>query len=163
MKRNRPEDFWDKVEKAGPAECWNYLGSKSARYGVFNMGGIKIKAHRMSYELSYGKLDSSDLVCHHCDNTRCVNPLHLFKGSQLDNMRDVINKGRKANAKGVHNGNCKYSDKLVSEIRRKYSSGNYTQRQLAKIYGVGKSQIHNIVSGAQRVANEQTINKLLGE
>lgn len=88
--------FWEKVEKSNG--CWNWTGALlKARgdYGAFNVGNHKTKyAHRFSWELHYGEIPSGKLVCHHCDNPKCIRPDHLFIGSYWDNAQDAAIKGR---------------------------------------------------------------------
>lgn len=75
--------------------CWNWLGTLDRYgYGVFKNGRKSIKAHRYSYELHYGNFDKKLHVLHHCDNPRCVNPDHLFLGTNRDNVADRTAKKR---------------------------------------------------------------------
>lgn len=79
--------------------CWVWLGSKDgAGYGTISnrlgSGNSPEKAHRVSYEKSFGKIPDGLYVCHKCDNPGCTNPKHLFLGSQKDNMKDCSKKGR---------------------------------------------------------------------
>lgn len=108
------ERFWDKVDKRGPDECWNWTGGTCGRdhfiYGSMKEGGRATTAHRFSYALAYGPIPQSadprdHCVCHHCDNTLCVNPGHLFIGTHKDNMQDKMNKGRDPNKNKTH---CKH-------------------------------------------------------
>lgn len=102
-KRPRPrlapeERFWRYVDKRSANECWNWRGGKSTKgYGRFRLGGKAdgmIGPHRFSYEIANGKVADDLLICHHCDNPSCVNPAHLFVGTQSDNLRDAHGKGR---------------------------------------------------------------------
>lgn len=90
--------FWAKVNKAGPSDCWMWTAATSGnRYGCLGKGapyrGL-VKAHHLSYILHIGPIPTGTCVLHRCDNPLCVNPSHLFLGSQADNVRDCIEKGR---------------------------------------------------------------------
>lgn len=93
--------FFSKVEKRDTG-CWEWVGQINKHgYGVFSVLAKPITAHRFSYSLHHGKDPADLLVCHTCDNPKCVNPEHLFLGTVLDNHRDMDRKGRRRNQYGA--------------------------------------------------------------
>jgi len=85
--------FFSMVNKS--KDCWTWTGHKAEKgYGTFRLNGKMKKAHRVSYEIENGFIDSKKLVLHSCDNPSCVNPKHLSQGTNADNMNDMKSKNR---------------------------------------------------------------------
>lgn len=95
-KINNFETFWNRVDKSG--ECWEWLGGKDRDgYGRIVINGKWWGSHRLSYTLVKGEIPKGLVICHSCDNPGCVNPSHLFVGTQTDNVKDMDSKGRRVN------------------------------------------------------------------
>jgi hypothetical protein len=96
--------FWRHVTKGDPSACWLWRGAcNNAGYGTIGAGGTTAQgtarmttAHRVSWEMHNSPIPKGQHVLHRCDVRACVNPAHLFLGSNRDNMRDAVRKGRHA-------------------------------------------------------------------
>jgi hypothetical protein len=89
------ERFWFYAPRRSAEECWEWGGPlTTAGYGWFKYKAVFYTAHKVSYRLNVGEVPDGLCVCHSCDNRKCVNPKHLWLGTQLDNVRDMIRKGR---------------------------------------------------------------------
>ena len=141
--------FWAKVNKTSVDGCWIWTGATCGpdrNYGNFRYLGKNIKAHRLSYEIAFGPFSSELLVCHKCDNGLCVNPSHLFIGTQKDNIDDMHKKGRAVHVglKGENHPRHKLTNADALEIRSLYAAGK-SQYALADMFGVSRSTIANVV------------------
>jgi hypothetical protein len=136
--------FWRKVAKTSVDACWPWNGSRKHFYGLFYINRKQAQAHRVAWELTFGKITSADLfVCHRCDNPPCVNPAHLFLGTASDNNRDKDEKGRGVSLRGEKSG----SSKLTEAQARDAKYGGKPVDQLAREFSVTPGCIHNIRSG----------------
>ncbi len=128
-------------------DCWPWL--KAIDHGGYgNLWWIDshCKAHRVSYEVFVSPIPSGKLVCHSCDNRCCVNPAHLFLGTQKDNVQDCLKKGRFRIGHGEENHNAKITKKIAQKIKKMIACG-YKVRVIADECNTTKNIINNIKYG----------------
>jgi hypothetical protein len=137
--------FWEKVHKTTRG-CWLWSGATASGYGVIRAHGSRrmLSAHRVSYELHRGPITAGMEVCHTCDVKSCVNPEHLFLGTDADNSRDASRKGLLGH--GERNPMAVLTVEKVALIRRDRAKG-LTFRELAKRHGISQGHACNIVNG----------------
>lgn len=125
-------------------ECWNWEKDLLDGYGRVKYKSKMHLAHRLSYRLLIGDIPTGLFVCHHCDNRKCFNPNHLFIGTNDDNMKDMIKKGRhKAWAKGKIGVNAKLKIDDVIKIKKMILDG-MGNTEISKIFNVGHVAISDI-------------------
>lgn len=135
------ERFWSKVFKT--RNCWLWTAKLDVGgYGIIKSEGKNRKAHRISYEMAFGKIPDGRIVCHRCDNPKCVNPRHLFIGSHMDNRRDCVSKKRQAVGTAVTIS--KLTPAKVRAIRKQFARG-IRITPLARRYGVTFRSIKLVV------------------
>lgn len=142
--RNKsPESrFWAKVAKTD--DCWLWQGTTASDgYGVFGIKGRYLKAHRMSYALAYGPIPDGLLVCHRCDVRACVRPDHLFLGTNDDNSKDMVAKGR--SPRGEQVTIAALTEPTVREARALYQQG-FQCSVLARKYHVNWSTMYRALT-----------------
>lgn len=151
--------FWKHVEKRGRHDCWEWTGAKFPSpnaYGFLSVGIVDgkqrfIRAHRLSWEIANGPLPDGACVLHTCDNQGCVNPAHLYAGTQQQNVKDRADRkrGREQRQWGAENTNAKLSEQDVQLIKQLCSSGK-SQTAVAALFGVKQPQVSRIVRGKTR-------------
>ncbi len=129
-----------------PSGCivWTggFRGSRGSGYGRMSMGRAApgVYAHRMAYALAYGEIPAGAHVLHRCDRPACVNPQHLFLGTQADNMKDMASKGRGNAPRGTSHRSNKLTEADVIAIR----AGTGTLSALAAQYSVSTQTVAGI-------------------
>ena len=153
--------FWSHVDKAGPSTCWLWtLGHSPKGYGLFWRNGRMERTHRVSWELANGTIPHGMCVLHSCDVRSCVNPEHLFLGTNTDNVADMVSKGRQAIgdshgarvhpeclARGSRHGTAKLRQYEIPVIRILLSSG-ISMMDVANNFGVSERAVHLLKHGA---------------
>ncbi len=142
------EAYWDKVDKRGPDECWEWIGAreKLKGYGLFGTKRISksTKAHRIAWELEHGEIPEGLLVCHHCDNPPCCNPRHLFIGTPLDNTTDSVKKDR--HNRGERHPDARLKDEDIHNIFALNQEGK-THQEIGEALRIEGSYVSQILSG----------------
>lgn len=148
--------FWPNVIRGDG--CWEWAPKPQMHgYGRISRVRGNLYAHRASYEINVGPIPPGMLVCHRCDNRRCVRPDHLFLGDDRSNARDRDAKGRhryvlppsatpEQRARGSAHGNAKLSEVLVRQIKSRIAAGE-PQVSIARDLGVAKTTVNGIKMG----------------
>lgn len=129
--------------------CWIWTACKQIGYGQFLVDGKPVRAHRFSYQIFRGSISPGHYICHRCDTRACVNPLHLFAGTQKENMNDASKKGRLSGQRKKYVSVPK-SDETAPRARLKNSDvyfirdSSLSTKELMKIFGVCKHTINRV-------------------
>lgn len=141
--------FWSKVRKG--EGCWEWTGYcfHGLGYGMIRRPGDngRLLTHRVSWEMAYGAIPAGLLVCHRCDNRKCVRPDHLFLGTHKDNTRDMVSKGRHCHGTAIHN--AKLDPEKVHAAREALARGE-RPTAIARRFGVRHTAITNLLPTAKR-------------
>lgn len=152
------------VPKLPSDVCWNWLGSPNVKRPMFKIGirftggtSKQVLAYRFSYEHFVGPIPNGMMVCHKCDNPRCVNPEHLFLGTCADNMADAARKGRMSSGPGHSGFQPKGTDVYCAKLNPsavKFIRANFKPRHpefgasaLGRRFGVSYQAIRYAASG----------------
>lgn len=151
--------FWAKVDKRRPNECWEWKAFRDKQgYGSVwdSERGRMAAAHRMAFELTYGSLPQKapgtmgavgTVVCHTCDNPPCVNPAHLFAGTQADNNADKVSKGRQPSNAGERNPKAKLTAVDIRAIRRGFTGSHGEKMAIARKWSISSGHVSKILAG----------------
>src|SRR3990172_5475616 len=118
MRKNTQEQFEKKFEMIPECGCWLWTaGCTDKGYGQFRLSGVNKLAHRTAWEFYRGPIPAGLCVLHRCDTPACVNPYHLFLGTQYDNAQDRENKNRRIPPKGAACNLAKLYQAAILKIR----------------------------------------------
>jgi hypothetical protein len=139
------ERFESKYIPEPNSGCWLWMGARVSKgYGSIRIADKIIAAHRLSWKLHKGEIPENSHVLHTCDNPPCVNPDHLFLGTNDDNVQDKIAKGRLRCECGERRYNAKLTEELVRQIR---SDPSISNKEWAKRLDVHYATIHHARTG----------------
>jgi len=143
-----PARFWSRTKRVG--SCLEWQGTRiHSGYGKTSLDGKTVAAHRLAWIFSHGPIPPGLYVCHSCDNPPCVEPSHLWLGTNTDNMQDMVSKGREIRTFGEKNPSARLTDEEVRQIRRHAANGINRHLQ-AKYFDVSDTTISDIVHGHTR-------------
>ena len=139
------DEFWANVGGTWRHPCHPWLGGRSKGYGVTTLRGKRERAHRVAFELYYGRPPEGD-VLHSCDNPICCNPKHLRDGTHQENMADMVARGRQA--KGEVSGKSKFARELIDALRTLGRAGT-SAKELAVMcrHQPSRAYIQQILNG----------------
>ncbi len=141
------ERFFKYIGRKTATGCIPWTGALTRGCGVIGRGRAgegMLYASRVAYEIAYGPVPDGLVVCHHCDNPLCVNPSHLFVGTQADNLADM--RAKRRHNFGERNGNASLNESTVRAILAAATSGE-SQASIASRFGVCHQTVSLIVTG----------------
>ena len=131
----------------GPCLLWTRSRDPSTGYAKQRWRGKNRLAHRLAYWLRYGKIPKGALVLHMCarGSDGCINPKHMYLGDKQDNVDDTVRVDK--HVKGEMSGMAKLTNAKVRRARKMWASGNWTQKEIAEVFGVVPSNVSRVLNG----------------
>lgn len=138
--------FWNRIEFL-PNGCWQWNGARvTGGYGKTKVTGQSMLTHRLMLTHLHGPIPAELHVLHKCDYPPCCNPNHLRVGTRVDNMQDMLAKGRGNKPSGARNGLAKHSPEEVQRARQLYAEGMRIA-DIARVTSISRWQVSRIVKG----------------
>ena len=155
LTEKQSRNFWRKVDKSHVGGCWLWTAAKIPHgYGYFSMDRRPTYVHRLSYQIHKGPIPPGINVCHNCpsgDNPSCVNPEHLWLGTQMQNQHDMIRKGRDRKATGDRAGGRtkpeSFAQKVTREMALAILASTDSHASLGRKYGISTTTVWSIRTG----------------
>lgn len=141
--------FWSRIDVKDSESCWEWKGGTIADgYGKFWLNGKNVAAHRIAWTLHYKqKIPEGMHILHHCDNRLCCNHNHLYCGTNADNMRDMVKRGRSSiNYPEKCVNNVRLYDEEVWLVKKLWLSDKISQSKISKMFKVSQATISRIVN-----------------
>lgn len=132
------DGFFGRVTRDDSSGCWEWRTVSGRGYGVFK----GFPAHRISWKIHKNTDPYGSYVLHKCDNRACVNPDHLYLGTQSDNMRDMWQRDRRR----YNSGAARHGWEKIDQIRSAYMTGRYSLSELGRMFGMNRSLVFKIVN-----------------
>ena len=130
-------------------ECLVWTGArKRGGYGEIKINYRPASTHRIAWEVANGPIPKGLHVLHSCDNPPCIRHEHLFIGTNNDNIKDKLRKGRQP--RGEKHCCAKLTEEQVVSLRMEYALGAISQKAIGEKYGMSPSGVSLIISGKRR-------------
>ncbi len=144
-RKNTEADFWNRVDMSGGvSDCWLWTGPVNhGGYGKTHFNGKEWRANRLSYFLTRGEMPN--LALHRCDTPTCCNPGHIYSGTNQDNDKDRVDRGRSFRPRGILHSQNKYSNEDILKIREMASEG-VSNSEIGKVFKMGATYVYQIVT-----------------
>lgn len=142
------ERFMAFAEPIPECGCWLWTGYTNSQtgYASFGFGKGVVRGHRWSFEFHVRPLETGEVVCHRCDTPSCVNPDHLFAGSQVENLKDAVAKGRKPSRERSPLYKGAVTREVVVDIRMSRERGE-RNADIARKHGISQAYCSTIARG----------------